>query len=351
MHFASDNWAGAHPKIMQAMTSANDGYWPAYGNSDRDERLDARFADVFETEVAVFLVSTGTAANALALSAMARPGDVAFCHTEAHIRVDECGAPHFLAPGLQMMPVTGSFGKIDEAQLGRAVETVAGGGLNAGRVGMLSLTQATECGTLYAPDEIEALVKTIRSNRSDAPVHMDGARFANALAATGATPAEVTWKRGIDILCLGGTKNGCWCAEAILVFRPDLVDDMIYLRKRAGHLLSKMRFMTAQFEAYLDEGLWLELATKANDQAAKLEAAITTSNSVRLAWTREVNEVFGIVERNRFAQWQAQGLKAYDWQPPTAERELLDENETMFRLVTCYATSDNEVEAFERLLR
>ncbi|MEL6921596.1 MAG: beta-eliminating lyase-related protein, partial [Pseudomonadota bacterium] len=260
IHLASDNWSGAHPKIVEAMTRANEGAWQPYGNSDRDAALDARFSELFETETAVFLCTTGTAANALAIASIVRPGDVLYAHTEAHVRVDECGAPIFLSPGLQIEGVGGRLGKIDTSALDHALSTTSGGGLNAGRIGALSITQATESGTIHTLNEIDERVKTIRSKRADAPVHMDGARFANALASLGTSPAEVTWKRSVDILSFGGTKNGCWCAEAILVFNPEYAEHMAYIRKRAGHLASKMRFMTAQFEAYLHDDLWLELA-------------------------------------------------------------------------------------------
>lgn len=349
MYFASDNWAGAHPKVAEAVLRDNAGNRPAYGLSDDDRQLDVLFSDIFETKVSVFLVSTGTAANALALSAMAKPGAVLFCHDEAHVRVDECGAPLFFAPGMQLQGVSGAVGKIDINALHAAVETVRGGGLNAGRPGGLSLTQATESGTVYTLDEISAHTALMKSHGLH--THLDGARFANALRALQCTPADMTWRQGIDVLSFGGTKNGCWCAEAIIVFNQDLARDMHFLRKRSGHLVSKMRFMTSQFKAYLADDLWLELADKANAQAAKLRQAVRHSNHARLAWDSEINEAFIAADEKTIAAWRNAGLRASDWQVPVAEQqELLIPGQKIIRLVTSFATTDAEIDAFTQLI-
>lgn len=354
MYFASDNWAGAHPKVAEAMLRDNAGNRPAYGQSDHDKQLDALFSQVFETDVSVFLVSTGTAANALALSAMAKPGGVIFCHDEAHVRVDECGAPLFLSPGMQLQGVGGAHGKIDAAALEHSLETVIGGGLNAGRPSGLTLTQATESGTLYTLDEIAQ--HTALMKRHGLPTHMDGARFTNALVALDCSPAQMTWKQGIDAVSLGGTKNGCWCAEAIILFNKDLARDMHYLRKRSGHLVSKMRFMTSQFNAYLADDLWLELAAHANAQADKLRNIIKNSNRARLAWDSQINEAFVIADHADIAAWRAEGLHAIDWQVPTAEQTtdagagLLSPNQQIIRMVTSFATRDSEIDAFAKLV-
>ncbi|MEM9999362.1 MAG: beta-eliminating lyase-related protein [Pseudomonadota bacterium] len=351
IHFASDNWSGAHPKIVEAMTAANAGAWAPYGGSERDAALDAHFSTLFETETAVFLCTTGTAANALAIAAMMRPGDVLYTHTEAHVRVDECGAPIFLSPGLQIDAVAGARGKMDNKALDFAIRTTIGGGLNAGRVGGLSITQATEAGTTHTLDEIRARIETVRGHRADAPVHMDGARFANAVAAMDVSLADMTWRQGVDILSFGGTKNGCWCAEAILVFNPAYAEHMRYIRKRAGHLASKMRFMTAQFEAYLRDDLWLDLANTANASATQAEAIIAASPIARLAWPGDINEVFAIIGRAELEKLQKQGLHCALWQPPTAERELVGDDEVMIRLVTSWATSKRELNQLADLFK
>ena len=350
IYLTSDNWSGAHPNIVEAMTAANSGAWAPYGQSERDTALDAQFTALFETETSVFLCTTGTAANALAVASLMRPGDVLYAHREAHVRVDECGAPIFLSPGLQIDGVGGATGKINPDMLDFALETTVGGGLNAGRVGALSITQATEAGTLHTLSEIDARIDTIRRYRRDAPIHMDGARFANALAAMNVSPADMTWRRGVDILSFGGTKNGCWCAEAILVFNPTYAEYLAYIRKRAGHLASKMRFMTAQFEAYLANDLWLELAGRTNQKAAKLEAIVEASAKIRLAWPREINELFAIVSKTDLAKLEKDGLHCAVWQPPSAERKLVSTDETMIRLVTSWATGDDELDRFAALL-
>lgn len=352
MYFASDNWAGAHPQVANAVMSANNGYWPAYGNSDRDTSLDAKFSEIFETDTAVFLVSTGTAANSLALSAMAKPGGVIYAHEMAHVKVDECGAPLFFSPGLQLESVNGALGKIDPKALQQAIETTMGGGLNAGRPSALTITQATESGTVYTIDEIGELVSTLRDNdvTRHLPVHLDGARFANALTALGCTPAQMTWKQGVDMVSFGATKNGCWCAEALLVFKPDLAADMAYLRKRAGQLTSKMRFMTAQFEGYFQNDLWLELAAHANAKAKRLAQIIGNSKSARLAWHPQINEVFAITSSQNLSQWRAQGLVVAPWQSPPMEKQMLNEGEVMFRMVSCFATTHADTDAFADLI-
>lgn len=348
MFFASDNWAGAHPKVAEAVMRDNSGYRPAYGNSSRDRDLDILISKIFETDASVYLVSTGTAANSLALSAMARPGGVMLCHNEAHIRVDECGAPLFFTNGMQLEGIHGPHGKIAMNALQDACKTVTGGGLNAGRLGGLTLTQATESGTVYTLDEIADRAALMAEH--GLPTHMDGARFANALVTLDCSPAEMTWKQGIDALSLGGTKNGCWCAEAVIIFNQDLARDMDYLRKRSGHLVSKMRFMTSQFEAYLTDGLWLELAVKANAHAAKLREIVATSSTAKLAWDSQINEAFIIAHKDDIAMWRAAGLQAIDWQPPTAEAGILTNDQQIIRLVTCFATQESEVDAFAKLI-
>ncbi|MEM0900571.1 MAG: beta-eliminating lyase-related protein [Pseudomonadota bacterium] len=352
MLFTSDNWAGAHPKVIEAISQSASGYVPPHGRTAEDEALKEKFCDIFEHEVSVFLVSTGTAANALALSAMARPGDVIFCHEAAHIRVDECGAPWFFSQGLQLEAVSGGAGKIDGQALQAKVQSVTEGGLNAGRVGGLSLTQATEGGTLYSPAEITELSGLVSGNTTGRrpPVHMDGSRFSNAVAASGTTPAHLTWKNGVDLLSFGGTKNGCICAEALIVFDPTLAESMEFLRKRSGHLISKLRFMTAQFMALMNDNLWLECATIANTHTTALADIVRGSDRMRLAWEPEINEIFAICKRADFQKWSDVGLQAFVWQPTPSDRHLLDEDECLIRLVTSFETEQSHIEALARLI-
>jgi threonine aldolase len=272
MQFSSDNWAGAHPLIAESLVRHASGFEPAYGDGTLDKAVTERFCALFEREVAVLFVGTGTAANALALTLYAKPGAVAFCHRGAHIVEDECGAPEYLSGGGRLRAVDGPLGKVRAAALDQALARFFPPTVHDGRASAISITQATEVGTVYALDEIEAIAAVARKHAL--PLHMDGARFANALVALGATPAEMTWKRGVDILSFGGTKNGCWCAEAIVLFDPARAQELAFMRKRAAQLFSKSRFIAAQFDAYLADGLWLETARHANAMAARLAAAI-----------------------------------------------------------------------------
>ncbi len=347
MFFASDNWAGAHPKISEALTRHSAGFAPSYGADDLGKSVKARFDELFERETAVFYTSTGTAANALALANYNVPGAVGFCHREAHIREDECGAPQFLAPGSRLRLVDGPNGKMAPDNLEAEIQGVLDFGVSGGKPAFVSLTQATEAGTIHTLDEIEALAKV--AQRRDLPVHMDGARFANAIVASGCSPAEMTWKRGIDIISFGGTKNGCWCAEALVFLNPDHAEQFAYLHKRSGQVISKARFVAAQFDAYLDNNLWLELASHANEMAAMLENTINQSNRLQMAWQRQVNEVFALVDRQHFEKMQAAGAKFYDWPAPFGMDNRVGDNQIIMRLVTSFATTPKEIGAFAHL--
>jgi threonine aldolase len=293
MFFASDNWAGAHPKVSEALAAHAGGFAAAYGASELDRKVGERFSEVFEREVAVFFVGTGTAANALALAAVSPPGGVCFCHAESHMLEDECGAPEFLSAGGRLRAVAGPLGRMDGGALERAVGHFSPGDVHGGRAAAVSLTQTTEVGTVYGLDAIGAAGELCRAK--GLALHMDGARFANALVALGCSPAEMTWRRGVDLLSFGGTKNGCWCAEALVFFDPARAREFPYLRKRAAQLFSKTRFVAAQFEAYFEDGLWLENARHANRMAGMLAEAMRGAGRVRLAWEPEANEVFVVM--------------------------------------------------------
>ena len=257
MIFASDNWAGAHPKVTAALATHGGGFVHAYGNGDLDKAVEDKFSEIFEREVAVFFVGTGTAANSLSLTLASKPGGVGFCHREAHAIEDECGAPEYFTGGAQAVPGrrrarphgSGAASK-------RAIAHYPAEVLHSGRPVAVSITQSTEIGTVYSLDEIAAISAICR--KAGLPLHMDGARFANALVSLDTTPAEMTWKRGVDTLSFGGTKNGCWCAEAIVLFDRAKAPEMAFIHKRAAQLYSKSRFIAAQFDAYFEDGLWLE---------------------------------------------------------------------------------------------
>ncbi|PDT83012.1 low specificity L-threonine aldolase [Sinorhizobium sp. BJ1] len=344
MIFASDNWAGAHPAIADNLVAHAQGYVSAYGTSDLDRSVEKRLSEIFERDVAVFFVGTGTAANSLALASANRAGGVVFCHREAHVNVDECGAPEFFSHGARLSPVDGEHGKMAAARLEAEIRRFPPEFVHGGQPMAVTLTQATESGSVYSLEEIETLASIAQSHKL--PLHMDGARFANALVSLDVTPAEMTWKRGVDLLSFGGTKNGCWCAEALILFDLSKAHEMHFLRKRAAQLFSKSRFIAAQFEAYLAGDLWLELARHANAMARRLAEGISASADSRLAWAPEANEVFVILKRELAARLQQQGAVFYDWPVPHHLAGSLTENEGLYRLVTSFATQAEDVDRF-----
>ena len=348
MFFASDNWAGAHPAIAANLSRHADGFAAAYGASDLDKKIEHTFNNIFEREVAVFFVGTGTAANALALASVNRPGGVSFCHREAHLIEDECGAPEYFTGGARLHPVDGALGRIDPRLLEKELARFPPGFVHAGQPMAVSITQATEVGTLYGLDEIRAVSGVCKSH--GLPLHMDGARFANALVSLGCTPAEMTWKSGVDVLSFGGTKNGCWCAEALVFLNPAQAKDLPFIRKRAAQLFSKTRFIAAQFDAYFEGGLWLDLARHANAVTASLATLIRASKSMRPAWEPQANETFVILKKAEAERLRAAGAVFYAWNPPHDAGIELGADEEIARLVTSFATAEDEVERFAKLL-
>ncbi|WP_019171015.1 threonine aldolase family protein [Pseudaminobacter salicylatoxidans] len=348
MFFASDNWAGAHPKISAALSAHATGFASPYGTSDIDRAVEERFKEIFERDLAVFFVATGTAANSLSLATVSRVGGIAFMHREAHMIEDECGAPEFLTGGARLRPVDGSLGRMTAENLERAISHFEPEAVHAGRPMAVSVTQATEVGTVYGLDDIETIAAVAR--KRNLPIHMDGARFANALIALDTTPAEMTWKRGIDIVSFGGTKNGCWCAEAVVLFDTSKAHEFGFLRKRSAQLFSKSRFIGAQFDAYFADDLWLETARHSNAMSARLADAIEASAKARLAWRPQVNEVFAILDSDMIRKATEAGAAFYPWNPPSWFAGPIAENETMCRFVTSYATTSEEVDRFGALI-
>lgn len=347
MSFGSDNWAGAHPLIAQNLAAHASGFSVPYGDSELDTQIQLRFSEIFERDVAVFFTATGTASNCLALSSVAKPGGFVFAHRESHIIVDECGAPGFFAPHVRLAAVEGKDGRMDVGNLAGEVERVAALDVHGGRPNAVAVTQPTESGTVYSLehlDQIGAMAK-----KFGLPFIMDGARFANALVSLGCTPAEMTWKRGVDILSFGGTKNGCWCAEALVFFNPAQAADVPFLRKRAGHLFSKSRFIAAQFEAYLKEDLWLKLAIHANGMAASLADIFGSSKSARLLRIPQANELFVFLDRSRGESLERDGVTCLEWPIPAGVD--MGENERLYRFVASFATTDDDIERVHRLFK
>ncbi len=342
MQFASDNWSGAAPEIVDAVTREAARVGAAYGGSEIDRDVEARFADLFEHEVAVFLAATGSAANGLAMVAANKPGGVIFCHRDAHMIEGECGGVEYLTGGARLMGVEGAAGRIDVEALKQAIAALTPASEHSGQGMAVSLTQQTEAGTVYSLDAIREIASIAKAN--GLPLHMDGARFANALAQSNATPAEMTWKAGVDMLSFGATKNGCIAAEALVFFDPSQARDMPFLRKRAGQLFSKSRFVAAQLDAYLKDGLWLRLARHSNAMADRLRAGIARSAKAREAWPTTGNEVFVVVPKSDAKRMADAGAIFHEW--ARVEGVRLDAKETVLRLVTSFATSADEVDLF-----
>ena len=342
MIFGSDNWSGVAPEISASLEKHSSGMAVAYGESELDKRLEARFEELFERSCAVFFVGTGTAANSLAIAATMKPGGVVLCHSEAHIIANEGGAPEFLSGGGRLVPVSGKLGKISAGELERRAGQFSSSFNHLGQLSMISITQATEAGTIYSLDEIEAISSIARAN--DIPLHMDGARFANALVKLDVSPAEMTWKRGVDMVSFGATKNGCWCAEALVVFNQELIEHFQFVRKRAGHLFSKTRFISAQFEAYLNDDLWLRLARHSNSIGKLLEDGIRKSNSVRLAWPGESNQVFFIAQRDHAEKAIEKGAFFHPFPAPFGMENDVADDEQIYRLVAGFSSTERDVE-------
>lgn len=349
LNLASDNVTGASPAVLDALVAANGGPMPAYGNDPIAAAVAERFAAIFEHEVATFLVATGTAANALAVAAMTTPWGLCACHAEAHIIDDECGAPEFFSHGAKLLGVPGVGGKLDPATLERALAALPNHEKQM-PAQALSLSQVTEAGLVYSLSEIEALcgVATVRGMK----VHMDGARFANALVALDTTPAEMTWKRGIDILSFGGTKNGCLAAEAILVFDRELASSIRFRRKRSGHTVSKGRLLSAQFQGYLADDHWLANARHANGLAAALSAGLLSIPGVGLAWPTAANEVFPILPTAVDAALKAAGVVYYPWTSGSLPADVaVGPGQSLVRMITSFATRREDIEALLSLAR
>ncbi|SON57605.1 Low specificity L-threonine aldolase [Hartmannibacter diazotrophicus] len=345
MNFASDNWAGASSKVSAALAAMGQGFSPAYGADEHSNRVKNWFSEIFECETRVFFVATGTAANSLSLAAMAKPGGLVLCHAHSHIQMDECGAPEFLSGGQKLLPIPGAHGKLSADAVGAVLDRYDPANVHGGRPVGLSLTQASEAGTIYALDDIRAL--SAEAHKRGLKVHMDGARFANALATLNVSPADMTWRQGVDVLSFGGTKNGCWCAEAIVFFDLDLAEGFEFVRKRSGQLFSKSAFVAAQFEAYFEHGHWLDNAVHANQSATRLAQAIETSGGARLVHPVEANEIFAIWPKGLTAHLKAAGANFYLWEAPDAlPGEGPGADEDMVRLVTSFATRPSDVARF-----
>jgi threonine aldolase len=337
-NFSSDHVAPAHDAIMSAINKANEGFVTSYGGDELTAKLTSVVSELFEKQVAIFPVTSGTAANALALSQVVPTFGAIYCYEAAHIVTDEAGAPAFFTGGAQLVGFPAADGKIRPEQLIKAVAFAEDLGIHHVKPGAVTLTQATECGTVYRLPEIAAISHVAK--RYKLPVHMDGARFANALAHLGCTPAEATWKCGVDVLSLGATKNGALGADAVVFFDPAMARDFERRRKRAGHLMSKLRFVSAQLIAYLKNGLWLNNARHANAMAVRMAEGLKAIPRATLLHPVDANEVFVVLPEHTVRSLETQGFDFYRWPYLAAESGVT------IRLVTCFATSGADVDEF-----
>lgn len=334
MNFASDNHYGASDKILAAVAAIGQAPAPAYGNDPVTARVTRRLGEIFEREVAVYPVINGTTANALSLATLVPPHGAILAHAEAHIAVDECGAPEFFTHGAKLVAIEGADAKLTPDAIQSALRHFQKGFVHHAQPAAISLTQATELGTVYTPAELQAISAVARSHGMK--LHVDGARFANALMGLGCTPAELTWKSGVDVLSFGATKNGALAAEAVIFFDPKDAADFEYRRKKSGHLLSKMRFVSAQLDAYLDADHWLDNARRANGLAQRLAQGLARAKDVSIAHPVQANAVFARMPEAIAKKLRAAGALFYDWGLP-------EDGHVLARLMLSFATPDEDV--------
>ncbi len=331
--FTSDNIAGASPQVLDALMAASIGAAQPYGNDELTAQLEQQFIALFECDLRLFLVPTGTAANVISLATVTPGWGAILCHPDAHINNDECSAPEFYTGGARLVPVDGPHGKLDPGLLRDAAQRKRGD-VHSVQPSAVSITQATETGHVYSLAELHEVGQVCRE--SGMKLHMDGARFANALVALDCSPAQMTWQAGVDVLSFGATKNGVLSAEAIVLFDTELADEMAFRRKRGGHLFSKMRMLSAQIDAYLHDDLWLHNARHANDMAQRLSCGLSVIEGVELLGDTEANIIFCRMPPVMTESLLAAGFQFYTrrWGPGVV------------RLVTSFATSEREVDAF-----
>jgi threonine aldolase len=335
--YRSDNTGRAAPQILEALIRANHDTALGYGADEWTARLQQRFSDLFETPVRVFPVATGTAANALALASLGPSWGIVYCSEVAHINTAEANAAGFFGGGIKLATIGGRHGKIEAALLAETLAGIAPGQLHKGQPSAVSLTQATDLGAVYTLDEIRAVAEIAK--RRGLRLHLDGARFANAVARLGCSPADAAWRAGVDIMSFGATKNGGALCDAIVVFSPDLADGLAVQLRRAGQVWSKMRFASAQLIAYVESGLWLEMARASNGVAVRIAAALRDIPSARLLAPIEANEIFLELPDGTMDALEADGFQFYR------------RSRTLARFVCRFDTTEAEADALAAALR
>ncbi|KZD09422.1 threonine aldolase family protein [Oceanibaculum pacificum] len=335
MNFSSDNVTGASPQILDALMRAAEGSVSSYGADPITARVQEKLGEIFERPVTAFPVATGTAANALALSTLTPAWGAVYCHPNAHIEEDECGAPEFFTGGAKLVHVDGPHGKFTAEALDARLAAAGIGNVHHVQAAAVSLTNVTEAGTIYTPAEIAAIAEVCRKYKLK--LHMDGARFANALVALNCSAADLTWKAGVDVLSFGATKNGAMAAEAVVFFDEAAADSFAFRRKRAGHLFSKMRFLSAQLDAYLTDDLWRKNARHANAMARIMADGLARLPGITLDHPVQANEIFATLPAATIDGLLADGFAFYRW--GSAETPSI-------RLVTSFATSEADARRF-----
>ncbi len=320
--------------MLEALRAANDGAVPSYGEDALTARLQQELARVFEHEITVFPVITGTAANALALSTLVSPHGAIFCHGDAHIATDECGAPELFTQGAKLVTLGGVHGKIAPEVLAEAVSRLAVGSVHHSQPAAVSITQASEMGTCYRPDEVRAIASFARQHGMK--LHMDGARLANAIAFLDCAPADATWKAGVDALSFGMTKNGALGAEVVMFFCAEDAQDFAFRRKRFGHLISKMRFVSAQLLCALENNRWVHWARGANVLASVLADGLSKISGVEIVHPVEANLVFASMPEHLIEKLRSASATFYDWSPPCCGQRLV-------RFATSFATPERDI--------
>ena len=339
MNFRSDNEAGAHPAIIEAVSGAfRAGPVHSYGADEWTQKVERRLREIFDRpDLAAYPVATGTAANVLALACCCPPWGAIYCNPASHIAVDEANAPQFYTGGAKLVSIDGPAGKVDARKLAAALAEPVYGVVHHPQPAAVNISQATECGAAYSPEEIAAIASA--THRHGLKLHMDGARFANALSFVGCTPAELSWKAGVDVLSLGATKNGALGAEVVIFFNSAAAREFEFFRKRGGHLFSKMRLLSSQLDAYFTDGLWLANARHANAMARRLVAGLTPLPGTSLLYPVDANEIFVVLPAPMHDALQAAGAQYHPW---PSDRP----GERAFRLVTAFDTAPADIDRF-----
>ena len=350
MQFGSDNQSGASQQVLETLISANTGFTHGYGDDHWCTLAKEALKSVFACDLEIFFVATGTAANSLALSCLAQPWQTILCHHHAHIFLDESTAPEFFSGGSRLVPITRSAGRLELEHLQNFFNAESPEIPHTPAAKALSITQTNEAGQVYTPKEITELCSC--AHEHNLHVHMDGARFANAVAALDCSPADISWKAGIDVLTLGATKCGALAAEAVIFFNRELAANFIHRRKRSGHLISKGRLFGSQFVGWLKDDHWLDLAKHANSQAKQLEDRLASFQKIKLVWQRQANELFIIMPSSIAKALKAADAEFYQWPISVLPTGMvLKEKDVFVRLVTSFATTDDHISEFCSIIR